>query len=113
MAKRKTACWDGNSARLLTMVTVAMATSFHDPAALAQVTPRKPSWMVVPRAAGHLSERDIGLVINRNDPYSVEVGEFYAQARKLSPKQILRVDLPVKATLSPEEFEPLRRAIEA
>lgn len=52
-------------------------------------------------------------MINLSDPYSVEVGEFYAQARKLAPEQILRVELPYKPTLAPEEFEALKTAIDA
>jgi uncharacterized protein (TIGR03790 family) len=56
---------------------------------------------------------DIGLVINTADPYSVEVGAFYAAQRGLSPEQILRVELPVQAALSPEQFEPLAAQINA
>ncbi|MDH3209100.1 MAG: hypothetical protein OEL91_01760, partial [Burkholderiaceae bacterium] len=45
--------------------------------------PRPPQWLPVPRIAGRLTNKDIGLVINKADPYSVAVGEYYAQARKL------------------------------
>jgi uncharacterized protein (TIGR03790 family) len=69
--------------------------------------------LAVPRAAGRLTAAQLGLVINRQDPYSVEVGEFYARARGLAPAQVLRVDLPVKPALDPEQFEALRGAIEA
>lgn len=64
-------------------------------------------------AAIALTSRDIGVVINTADPYSVEVGEFYIHARKLAPEQVLRVDLPVKAALTPEEFERLKTAVDA
>ncbi|WP_235835157.1 TIGR03790 family protein [Piscinibacter terrae] len=63
--------------------------------------------------ANALTSRDIGLVINTADPYSVEVGEFYIQARKLTPEQVLRVEFPVKASLTPEEFEHLKTEIDA
>lgn len=59
-----------------------------------------------------LGSRDIGLVINTADPYSVQVGEFYIQARKLAPEQVLRLELPVKASLTPQEFEHLKVQIE-
>jgi uncharacterized protein (TIGR03790 family) len=75
--------------------------------------PRPPAWVAVPRVRGHLTAKDIGLVINSADPYSVEVGAFYAAARQLAPEQILRVELPVKPTLTPEEFAPLAAQIEA
>src|SRR2546423_7449080 len=72
-----------------------------------------PRWMSVPRAPGRLTAKDIGLVINTGDPYSVEVGEFYAQARQLVPEQILRGELPVKANLTREEFQAPKTAIDA
>jgi uncharacterized protein (TIGR03790 family) len=69
--------------------------------------------VAVPRVTGRLGPKDLGLVINTADPYSVEVGEFYAEARKLSAEQVLRIHVPVKASLTPEEFESLRAAIDA
>ncbi|WP_201496329.1 TIGR03790 family protein [Rubrivivax sp. A210] len=72
-----------------------------------------PAAITVPRIAGRLRAADIGLVINSNDPYSVEVGAFYAAARGLAPEQVLRVALPTRATLTRAEFEPLQRAIAA
>lgn len=68
-------------------------------------TPR--AWIAVPRIAGRLTARDLGLVINTADPYSVEVGEAYATARKLVSDQVLRVELPVRASLTAEEFQQL------
>lgn len=67
----------------------------------------------VPRVIGRLTPADLGLVINSADPYSIEVGEFYIKARKLTPSQVLRIELPVKATLTPEEFKALAAAVEA
>ena len=64
-------------------------------------------WVRVPKVSGRLTARDLGLVINMADPYSVEVGEYYIRARKLAPEQVLRLRLPVSATLTPEEFKGL------
>ena len=64
-------------------------------------------WVRVPRVSGRITARDLGLVINVADPYSVEVGEHYVKARQLAPQQVLRVRLPVRATLTPEEFKSL------
>jgi len=61
---------------------------------------------------GRLRAADLGLVINTRDPYSVAVGAHYAQRRGLTDSQILRVDLPPQTTLSPEQFEALRQAID-
>ncbi len=46
------------------------------------------------------------------DPDSVAVGRHYIAARKLKPAQVLRLQLPVKATLTPEEFDVLAQAIQ-
>jgi uncharacterized protein (TIGR03790 family) len=78
-------------------------------ASAASAPPR--SWIAVRRPAGRLSAADIGLVINTADPYSVEVGAFYAQMRKLGPEQVLHIELPLRATLTPAEFESLAERI--
>jgi len=67
----------------------------------------------VPRLAGRLRAADLGLVINRADPYSVAVGALYAQRRGLEPAQLLEIDLPLRSTLTVAEFELLRDAIAA
>ena len=82
-------------------------------ASAAIVVPNAPRWMAVPRIAGRITSRELGLVINTADPYSVEVGEFYARERQLLPAQVLRVELPVRATLTPAEFQALAERIEA
>jgi uncharacterized protein (TIGR03790 family) len=76
-------------------------------------TPPAPAWMAVPRPAGRLHSADLGLIINTSDPYSVQVGEHYITARRLAPRQVLRLVLPRKPVLTPEEFETLRAAIAA
>jgi uncharacterized protein (TIGR03790 family) len=70
-------------------------------------------WVQVPRLAGRLTARDIGVVINTADPYSVEVGEYYLRSRGLTPSQVLRVNLPVRGVLNTDEFNGLADAIAA
>ena len=67
----------------------------------------------MPRSHGRLRAADIGLVINSADPYSVEVGNHYIKRRRLSPAQVLRVAIPLRASLKPEEFDLLRASIQA
>ena len=74
---------------------------------------RPPAWVQVPRTLGRITAADIGLVINTADPYSVAVGAYYAAARKLAPEQILRVELPLKTALTPDEFQALREQVAA
>lgn len=71
------------------------------------------SWVQVPRSTGRLQARDLGLVINAADPYSVQVGAHYAAARGLAPEQILRLSLPLRPALTAEEFATLQQAIAA
>jgi uncharacterized protein (TIGR03790 family) len=70
------------------------------------------AWMAVPRVLGRLTSRDIGLLINTADPYSEAVGQHYIERRGLSPDQVLRVELPLRPRLTPEEFERLRRRVD-
>lgn len=70
-----------------------------------------PAWIHVPRATGRLRAADLGLVINTADPYSVQVGRFYAEARRLSREQVLELALPVRPSLSEAEFGVLSEAI--
>ena len=79
----------------------------------APVVRRAPQWVRIPRVDARLTSKDIGLVINSADPYSVAVGEFYIKARKLTPAQVLRVTLPVRATLTPEEFKAFSASVDS
>jgi uncharacterized protein (TIGR03790 family) len=72
-----------------------------------------PRWTAVPVTNARLRGAEIGLVINSADPYSVQVGEYYLKRRGLLPSQVLRVELPLRAHLKPEEFETLRLGIQA
>ncbi len=78
---------------------------FGAPAASAVAASGEPKWVAIPRAEGRITRKQLGLVINTADPYSVEVGEFYIKARGLNPAQVLRVQLPVRPALTPEEFK--------
>ena len=65
----------------------------------AQVTPTR------------LTANTLGLVINTADPYSVAVGDYYAQRRGIAPEHVLRLVLPVKASLSVAEFDVLAQQV--
>jgi uncharacterized protein (TIGR03790 family) len=70
-----------------------------------------PQWLSIPKIHGRLTAKDVGLVINSADPYSVEVGEYYARRRGIPEEQVLRVDVPVKAQLNAAEFDALSERI--
>ena len=70
-------------------------------------------WITVPRINGRITAKTLGLVINTADPYSVEVGNYYASARHLAPEQVLRLDLPLKTTLTAAEFATFSAKIQS
>ncbi|WP_204351219.1 hypothetical protein, partial [Serratia marcescens] len=58
-----------------------------------------------------ITARELGLVINTADPYSVSVGEYYARRRGIPEAQVVRVQLPQRASLTREEFAALDQSI--
>ncbi len=96
---------------LLSCLGLVLAAS-AGPAAWGQDAPATPT-PAISRITGRLDARQLGLVVNRADPYSVAVGAHYRRARRLSTAQVLEVDLPAGAQLGREEFERLRGAITA
>lgn len=69
-------------------------------------------WAAAPKVVGKLSAKDLGLLINIDDPYSVQTGEYYIKARGLSQDQVLRVSLPIKSALDRGEFDALSAKID-
>jgi uncharacterized protein (TIGR03790 family) len=60
-----------------------------------------------------LGPRNVAVVVNVGDPRSLEVGEFYRQARAIPSRNVIKVALPDRArTLSPAAFDDLRRRID-
>lgn len=125
MAKTRTACryrwlgaffvWLACAGGALAQDAPAEGAAASAPSASALAQPASAAsaaWVPVPRVLGRLMARDIGLVINSDDPYSEAVGEYYVKRRGLKPHQVLRVHLPVRPMLNPEEFEQLRKQID-
>jgi uncharacterized protein (TIGR03790 family) len=83
-------------------------------AASAASTPALPprQWLTVPRVFGRITAKELGVVINLDDPYSVQVGQHYVKARGISQEQVLRVHLPIKSTLNPEEFDAFAKRVD-
>ncbi|MEO7851773.1 MAG: TIGR03790 family protein, partial [Rubrivivax sp.] len=82
-------------------------------AASAVPAPPPRQWAAVPVVRDRLRAADIGLVINTADPYSVAVGNHYIARRRLKRAQVLRLELPLKPVLSPEEFAVLEQRVAA
>ncbi len=69
--------------------------------------------VTVPRISGRLHASDLGVVVNLGDPYSVATAAYYQRQRHLSEAQMLRLHIPVKPRLEPQELEALREQIQA
>jgi uncharacterized protein (TIGR03790 family) len=82
-------------------------------AAPASAASRGPHWIQIPRAASRITSKELGLVINTADPYSVEVGEYYIKARGLTRAQVLRVRLPTTPDLQPDQFKAFAAQVDA
>ncbi|MEJ6007163.1 TIGR03790 family protein [Paucibacter sp. AS339] len=88
------------------------ATAASAPAASASA-PVSSSWLRMPRLQGRLSAADLGLLINTADPYSVAIGAYYAERRAIPEQNIVRVKLPLRASLSADEFSSLQAQIQS
>jgi uncharacterized protein (TIGR03790 family) len=66
----------------------------------------------VPAAA--LRPEELAVIVNTADPYSVEVGDYYARRRRIPPANIVPITLPAgKAEITRTEFETARAQMEA
>ena len=61
-----------------------------------------------------LTADQLGVVINDADPNSVEVGEYYIQARHIPPENVVRVNIPGKPRkIGSEQYAQLKAAVES
>lgn len=88
----------------------ARSADAHEGAVSTGSNPR--SWIGVPHVWGRITSQELGVVINQDDPYSVEVGEHYIRARKIPSSRVLRLRLPLKPVLARQEFQSLRSQID-
>lgn len=72
------------------------------------------SGMTMPLQVFALDATQLAVIINANDPLSVQVGEYYAAQRRISFQNIIRIKLPHdKAELTRDEFEEIKRTVDA
>ncbi len=110
MAKVSFGRWHFLFGLLLGLATSAPSARAAEPAPPAGVAVEA-HWVRLPRLYGRITARELGLVINTADPYSVAVGEYYARRRGIAAEQVVRVQLPVRASLTRDEFAALEQAI--
>ncbi len=65
---------------------------------------------VLPSATAHLTNNELALIINTNDPYSVAIGDYYKNARQIPDANIFRVNIPVR-DMNRTEFNTFKTAL--
>ena len=55
---------------------------------------------------------DVALILNTASDSSVMIGEYFAAAREIPERHILRIDAPVSETINDAQFEAMRSEIE-
>jgi uncharacterized protein (TIGR03790 family) len=70
--------------------------------------------LAAPHRAAALDARELGVVVNTADPYSVEIGEYYVRRRGIPRANVVFVTLPVgHGEITRAAFEPARVQVQA
>lgn len=68
--------------------------------------------VILPRST--LEPRQLGVIINTEDPLSLKIGQYYARIRKIPPENIVRVSFPpTRPNLDPALFETAKATVDA
>ena len=69
---------------------------------------------LVPNHAPSIKPDDVAVVVNDQNPNSLEIGDYYLNARNIPRKNLITVSIPAKAAeLSEKQFAPMREKIYA
>lgn len=69
---------------------------------------------LAPTPAAALGPEQLALIVNTADPYSVEIGAYYARRRGIPPANVIFVTLPVgRDEISRQEFETAKAEVDA
>jgi uncharacterized protein (TIGR03790 family) len=69
--------------------------------------------VTLPLAARVLDYTQLAIVVNTLDPLSVEIGDYYAERRKIPSPNVIKVEFPPgKAALAREEFQAVKAQID-
>ncbi len=60
-----------------------------------------------------IADEELAVVVDDDDPLSVQVAEYYVRARGLPEANVVHIALPDIDVLTPEEFGPIRDDVEA
>ena len=67
--------------------------------------------VILPRTG--IEARELGVLINDDDPLSVALGAYYVTARAIPEENVVHLNLPTGAVLSQGDFETAKAAVDA
>lgn len=73
-------------------------------------TPGDPT-LILPRTG--ITSDQLGVLVNDDDPLSVEIAAYYVAARKIPAENVVHLHVPAGANLSPAAFAPLKTQVDA
>jgi uncharacterized protein (TIGR03790 family) len=56
---------------------------------------------------------ELAVIVNDDDPLSVEIASYYVAARGIPPANVVHVSLPLAPELTPAQLDPIRADVEA
>ena len=65
--------------------------------------------VILPRTG--IEARELGVLINDDDPLSVALGAYYVTARAIPEENVVHLNLPTGAVLSQGDFETAKAAV--
>ena len=69
---------------------------------------------LAPAPAAAIGPEQLALIVNTADPYSVEIGAYYARRRGIPPANVIFVTLPVgRDEISRQDFETAKAEVDA
>lgn len=63
-------------------------------------------------AAQEVDYSDVAVIVNSNSSVSVEIGEYFQQARDIPEENIITISVPAREQITDSEFQDLRQQVE-
>lgn len=60
-----------------------------------------------------LEPKHVAVIVNTQDPNSVEIGEYYLKARNIPAHNLIGIEVPVRSALSLEQFNAIKVQIDS
>lgn len=64
------------------------------------------------RAQAPVHYDDVGVIVNIDDTNSVAIAAYFVAKRNIPPRNVIRIQAPLRETVTPEEFDAMRAQIE-